>query len=104
MTDTTLAFPQWDDLAAFVRTTLCELDHLDPEGTPFFRTAVFHGGRMTGYVFHLEGPRLLRTSAVWSMKDGRLVVYDSTGQKVRQLNLSVGTPVPTESESLRRVA
>jgi hypothetical protein len=69
-----------------------------PAQTAFFRTPVVRGGRVTGFVFHVEGPRLLRTSAVWAADDGRLVFYDSTGQKLRAVS------VPAVPDRPRRVA
>ena len=58
-------------MAAFVHHALCEADALDPAQTPLFRTPLQRGGRVCGVVFHVEGPRLLRTSAVWSADDDR---------------------------------
>jgi len=98
MTDTLPVPPTPDDLGSFVRQTLCDHDNLDPTQTAFFRTPVVRGGRVTGFVFHLEGPRLLRTSAVWAADDGRLVFYDSTGQKLRAVSL------PAVPDSPRRAA
>ena len=105
MTDTVPSLFSLDELGCFVRQFLCEHDNLDPDQTAFFRTPVVRGGRVTGFVFHVEGPRLLRTSAVWAAEDGRLVFYDSTGQKVRALSVPVGLRVPDPAaERPRRVA
>jgi hypothetical protein len=41
-----------------------------------------------GLIFHVEGPRLLRTSAVWSAEDDRVIFYDSTGQRFHEVRLS----------------
>jgi len=84
--------PTLDELGTFVRRTLCHHDNLDPDQTAFFRTPVVRGGRVTGFVFHVEGPRLLRASAVWAADDGRNVFYDSTGQKVRAVELPAARP------------
>ncbi|WP_439630793.1 hypothetical protein [Gemmata sp.] len=77
-----------EDLTAFVRKVLCERDSLDPEQTPLFRTPLRRGGRTCGTVFHVEGPRLLRTSAVWSADEDRVVFYDSTGLRFHEVDLS----------------
>src|SRR5262245_16187768 len=92
MTDTVPVHPSLDELGTFVRQTLCDHDNLDPLQTAFFRTPVVRGGRVTGFVFHVEGPRLLLTSAVWASDDGRLVFYDSTGQKIRAVTLAAVVP------------
>ena len=55
-----------EELAAFVHRVLCDRDALDPTQTPLFRTRLTKAARVCGLVFHVEGPRLLRTSAVWS--------------------------------------
>ncbi|HEX4607382.1 MAG TPA: hypothetical protein VH092_04175 [Urbifossiella sp.] len=88
MTGSVLAFTAVEDLAAYVHTALCEQDALDPAQTPLFRTPLKRGGRVCGVVFHVEGPRLLRTSAVWSGDDDRILFYDSTGTRSREVKLS----------------
>jgi hypothetical protein len=77
-----------DQLSAFVHDELCRLDHLDPDQTPLRKTPLVRRGKTCGLVFHVEGPRLLRTSAVWSADEGRVIVYDSTGKRVREVKLS----------------
>jgi hypothetical protein len=88
MAGTVLAFRAAEELAAFVHHALCEQDALDPAQTPLFRTPLKRGGRVCGVVFHVEGPRLLRTSAVWSADDDRILFYDSTGTRAREVKLS----------------
>jgi hypothetical protein len=77
-----------EDLAAFVHQVLCDKDALDPAQTPMFRTPLRKAGRACGLIFHVEGPRLLRTSAVWSADDDRIIFYDSTGMRFREVKLS----------------
>ena len=79
-----------DELAAFVHGVLCEKDALDPAQTPLFRTPLKKAGRDCGVVFHVEGPRLLRTSAVWSADADRIIFYDSHGVRFRAVELSEG--------------
>ena len=83
-----VALPAPDDLVNHVRATLCERDCLDPAQTPLFRTPLVKAGRPCGLVFHIEGPRLLKTSAVWSADADRIVFYDSTGTRFREVRLS----------------
>lgn len=83
-----VAFSAVEDLTAFVHQALCEKDALDPQQTPLFRTPLKKRGRTCGTVFHVEGPRLLRTSAVWSADDDRIIFYDSTGTRFHDLRLS----------------
>src|SRR4051794_7368582 len=79
MSSAVVAFDAVEDLAAFVHQVLCDKDALDPNQTPLFRTPLKKAGRACGLIFHVEGPRLLRTSAVWSSDADRVIFYDSTG-------------------------
>ena len=67
---------------------LCDKDALDPAQAPLFSTPLRRGGRTCGLVFHVEGPRLLRSSAVWSADADRIIFYDSTGVRFRDVRLS----------------
>ena len=82
-----------EDLAVFVHQVLCDKDALDPAQTPMFRTPLRKADRVCGLIFHVEGPRLLRTSAVWSADDDRVIFYDSTGTRFREVRLSEGPTV-----------
>jgi hypothetical protein len=82
------AFSAVEELAGFVHSVLCDKDALDPAQAPLFRTPLKKAGRTCGIIFHVEGPRLLRTSAVWSADDDRILFYDSTGTRAREVRLS----------------
>ena len=88
------AFSAVEELAGFVHSVLCDKDALDPAQAPLFRTPLRRGTRVCGLVFHVEGPRLLRTSAVWSSDDARIIFYDSSGVRFREVELSEN-PEPT---------
>lgn len=88
MVSAVVSFAAVEELAAFVHAVLCDKDALDPAQTPLFRTPLKKAGRSCGLVFHVQGPRLLRTSAVWSADDDRIIFYDSTGVRFREVNLS----------------
>lgn len=90
MSQVVVACAAVEDLAAFVHQVLCDKDALDPAQTPLFRTSLKKAGRACGLVFHVEGPRLLRTSAVWSADEDRVIFYDSTGTRFRDVKLSEG--------------
>lgn len=94
MGEAVVALPRFEDLAAFVHQTLCRQDALDPVLTPMFRTPLTRSGRPCGVVFHVEGPRLLRTSAVWAADENRVLFYDSTGLRTRSVRLSESPDVP----------
>ena len=86
------AFSTVEELAEFVHEVLCDKDALDPIQAPLFRTPLQRSARVCGVVFHVEGPRLLRTSAVWSSDDGRIIFYDSSGLRFREVELSESPP------------
>ena len=81
------AFSAVEELAGFVHAVLCDKDALDPAQAPLFRTPLRRRGRACGLVFHVEGPRLLRTSAVWSSDDARVIFYDSSGLRFQEVTL-----------------
>jgi hypothetical protein len=91
---TVVSLPTLDDLTRYVRTTLCDRDALDPGQTPFCRTPVVRNGRPWGYSFHVEGPRLLKSAAVWAADAGTIGFYDSNGQKVLDVRLSESPELP----------
>jgi hypothetical protein len=96
-----VAFTAVEGLAAYVHQVLCDKDALDPEQAPLFRTPLKKAGRVCGVVFHVEGPRLLRTSAVWSADADRIIFYDSTGTRFGEVRLSES---PELGESTRAAA
>lgn len=92
MSRVVIAFSAVEELAGFVHEVLCDKDALDPAVAPLFRTPLRRGTRVCGVVFHVEGPRLLRTSAVWSADDNRIIFYDSSGLRFREVELSEAPP------------
>jgi hypothetical protein len=98
MDSTVASFTAFEDLAGFVHRVLCEKDALDPKQTPLFRTPLKKRGMNCGVVFHVEGPRLLRTSAVWSADTDRIIFYDSTGTRFHTVELSEAPAAETGSD------
>jgi len=98
MSQAVVACAAVEQLAAFVHQVLCDRDALDPLHAPLFRTPLKKGERTCGLIFHVEGPRLLRTSAVWSADDDRIIFYDSTGERFHETRLSE-SPTLTLSEA-----
>lgn len=88
MSRVVFAFAAVEDLAGYVHEVLCDKDALDPAQAPLFRTPLRRNDRVCGLIFHVEGPRLLRTSAVWSSDDARIIFYDSSGLRFREVELS----------------
>ncbi|WP_149113710.1 hypothetical protein [Limnoglobus roseus] len=95
-TKTTTALPTFDDLIHYVRATLCQRDNLDYDLTPFVKTPLKRRDEIWGYAFHVEGPRMLRTSAVWSAKDDKILFYNSVGERFQDVVLTE-SPDPNSS-------
>ena len=96
MDQSVVALPKLESLTRFVRDMLCSHDRLDPAQTPLYRAVLRRHGRACGLVFHVEGPRLLKTSAVWAGDEHRILFYDSTGTRFGEVKLSEGPEVQDE--------
>src|SRR5436309_8484575 len=81
------SLPTLDALRQHVLETLCRHDHLDPEQTPFFQGLVTRKGRPCGLFFQVQGPRQVRTYALWAEEENRILFYDGTGQRFAETRL-----------------
>ena len=85
---TVVALPTLPELLAFVHAELCLFDRLDPAQAPMKQSPMERNGTVCGLMFHVEGPHLLRTSAVWAADENRILFYDSTGVRAREVRLT----------------
>ncbi len=83
-----VAVPTLEDLHYFVHQTLCRRDHLEPAHAPLRQSLVRRAGQPCGLMFHVEGPRLLKTYAIWAGEESRIIFYDSTGERFAEVRLS----------------
>jgi hypothetical protein len=83
-----VALPTLDDLRQHVLETLCAHDQLDPAQTPFFQALVKRAGQPCGLFFQAQGPRQVRTYALWAGEEGRVLFYDGSGQRFAETRLS----------------
>ncbi len=93
-----LALPTLPQLFAFVHAELCRFDHLDPDQAPLKQAPLLRRGKVCGLVFHVEGPRMLRTSAVWAADENRILLYDSTGRRDREIRLTESPELAPKSK------
>ena len=93
--DAVACLPTLDQLRLHVRDTLCQHDQLDPEQTPLHQSVITRSGRPCGLFFQVQGPRMVKTYAVWAGEEGRILFYDSQGLRFAQTHLSEG-PSPRE--------
>ena len=98
MDQSVVALPKLESLTRFVREMLCSHDRLDPVQTPMYQAMLRRHGRPCGLLFHVEGPRLLKTSAIWAGEEHRILFYDSTGVRFGEVKLSEGPDLPDEDD------
>ncbi len=96
MSLTVVPLPTLQELHEFVRTTLCARDRLEVSSTPFFATEIRRRGERCGFLFHIEGPRMLKNSALWTEDEQRILFYDSIGTRYHEVRLS-DAPVVEET-------
>ena len=84
----THCLPTMTDLANFIHLKLCQKDQLDPEQTPLGRSLITRKGLPCGLFFQVQGPRLLKTYAVWAGEEKRILFYDCTGARFSITRLS----------------
>jgi hypothetical protein len=103
-TKTVHSLPTEAALESYVKAQLCQRDRLDPRHTPLFRTLISRHGRPAGYLFEVQGPRLLRLSAIWVEPESRILFYDSTGSRYHEARLSEAPEILVEEKPRLRVA
>jgi hypothetical protein len=86
--DAVASLPTLDELRRHVHLALCAHDHLDPAQAPLYEGLMTVRNRPCGLFFHVQGPRLLKTYAVWAGPDHRILFYDSSGERFAQVRLS----------------
>jgi hypothetical protein len=88
MATSVFSLPTFDDLRQHVLAILCKHDLLDPQQTPFYQGLVTRAGRPCGLFFEVQGPRSLRTYALWSGDENRILFYDGQGERFAETTLS----------------
>ncbi len=83
-----VSLPTLDELRGHVLATLCAHDHLDPAQTPLYQAVITRRGRPCGLFFQVQGPRMLKTYAVWAGEEDRILFYDSGGMRFAECRLS----------------
>jgi len=86
--NTVVCLPTLDALREHVRNTLCAHDQLDPAQTPLHQAVIKRSGRPCGLFFQVQGPRLVKTYAIWAGEEDRILFYDSNGQRFAEVRLS----------------
>jgi ABC-type branched-subunit amino acid transport system substrate-binding protein len=86
--DAVLSLPTLEALRGHVHAVLCRHDQLDPAQAPLHEELLTRAGQPCGLVFHVRGPRGLQACAIWAGEEGRVLFYDSAGQRFAQTSLA----------------
>jgi hypothetical protein len=82
--------PTIEELRHHVLSTLCSHDRLDPRQTPLHQAVIVRQGKPCGIFFQVQGPRLLKTYAVWAGDEKRILFYDCSGARFAMTCLEKG--------------
>jgi hypothetical protein len=85
-----VCLPTLEAVRDHVLQTLCAYDQLDPKQTPLRQAAITRSGRTCGLFFQIQGPRMVKTYAVWAGEEGRILFYDSNGVRFDETRLVDG--------------
>jgi hypothetical protein len=88
--DAVVCLTSLEELRRYVHAVLCEHDQLDPDQAPLFQGIVTVRNRPCGLFFEVQGPRMVKSRAVWAGDEARILFYDSQGQRFAQARLSEG--------------
>jgi hypothetical protein len=84
-----------EKLKKHVHHKLCEPDKLDPTQAPLRQAVITRRGKTCGLFFQVQGPRSLKTYAVWAGDENRILFYNSSGEHIAETQLSEA-PNPSE--------
>jgi len=90
----TLSCTTYEQLQALVHQLLCQQAVLEPGETPLQASVLYRRQRPCAVLFHIEGPRQIRPSAIWVAREQRLLLYDSRGNRLGHVRLH---PAPPET-------
>jgi hypothetical protein len=88
MMESVVALPNRSELRRFVRQVLSDHDRLDSAQCPFYEAIITRSGRVCGLAFELQGPRLMRSRAIWAADEHRILFYDTIGARFAEVQLS----------------
>lgn len=95
------SLPTLDSLRSYVLQVLCQHDQLDPGQTPMHQAVIVRSSRSCGLFFQVQGPRLVKTYAIWAGEENRILFYDSMGERFAETRLTEAPDplklVPTQS-------
>src|SRR5712691_57311 len=82
-----VCLPSLEAIRDHVLKTLCTHDQLDASQTPLRQAVIMRSGRPCGLFFSVQGPRRVKSYAVWAGEEDRILFYDSQGVRFGQTRL-----------------
>ena len=82
------SLPTVEALRRHILEILCGHDRLDPTQVTMHEGVIRRSGRICGLLFQVNGPRLLKSYAVWAGEENRILFYDSSGARFAETRLS----------------
>src|SRR5262249_22024623 len=79
MTSVVCHLPTSEDVQSHVLEVLCSHDRIDARQASLRHANVNRNGKQCGVLFEVCGPRRLRTYAIWSSIEKRILFYESAG-------------------------
>lgn len=67
---------------------LCEQEKLDSQQVKKQRSVMRQGAEITGLIVRVEGPRQMRSQAIWATRENRILFYNSAGQRFAVVKLA----------------
>jgi len=68
--------------------TLCTHEKLDAQQAMVKRSLIRTGSQPVGLVVRLQGPRQMRSHAIWAERENRILFYDSAGHRFATVKLA----------------
>lgn len=76
------------ELEQFMLQTLCQHERLEVGLVQVKRTLMRQGTEIIGLAIRVQGPRLMRSHAIWAERENRILFYDSAGHRFAVVKLS----------------
>ena len=77
-----------DDVRQFVQRAICEQNDLEASAAPMTEQTLVRGGKSSGVLFCVKGPRNVTFTAIWDREKNAVVFYDSAGRSRQRSKLT----------------
>jgi hypothetical protein len=80
-------FGDLSELRAFVCSTLCSHDQLEPDAFAMSESVLLRAATPCGMYFCLHGPRQVKYTAIWETDRNTILFYGPSGERFRKSQL-----------------